>query len=204
LNYKQLEIAFRKLHEKYPNAKLLISSIGPKVDYEPLMKLSEEINTIGLQFSVHETTDEKRNQLIPFKEKITLKQLSEVGEVFLARTGRKPFFNYCAKSDNDSIDDANRLNEIFNPDVFEATISVVCERDETIARANERQRKLAVDFMDKLINLGYSTRIFDPAGQDDTGSGCGQLFHVQKWFKENPDIVRKSVGYGKPIINSPQ
>ena len=203
LNFKELEKAFEVLHEKYPQAKLLISSIGPKIDYEPVMQMCERIPTVGLQFSVHESTDEKRNQLIPFKGKLTLSEISEVGEVFLARTGRKPFFNYCAHEDNSSQEDADRIAELFNPDVFEATISVVCERDESIAAANERQRELASTFMAKLSEHGFSTRMFDPAGQDDIGGGCGQLWFVQDWMKNNPDKAKKSVGFGMEVVHAP-
>ena len=203
LNFKELEKAFEVLHEKYPQARLLISSIGPKIDYEPVMQMAERIPTVGLQFSVHESTDEKRNQLIPFKGKLTLSEISEVGEVFLARTGRKPFFNYCAHEDNSSQEDADRISELFNPDVFEATISVVCERDESIAAANERQRELASTFMAKLSEHGFSTRMFDPAGQDDIGGGCGQLWFVQDWMKNNPDKAKKSVGFGMEVVHAP-
>lgn len=203
LNFKELEKAFEVLHEKYPQARLLISSIGPKIDYEPVMQMTERIPTVGLQFSVHESTDEKRNQLIPFKGKLTLSEISEVGEVFLARTGRKPFFNYCAHEDNSSQEDADRIAELFNPDVFEATISVVCERDESIAAANERQRELASTFMAKLSEHGFSTRMFDPAGQDDIGGGCGQLWFVQDWMKNNPDKAKKSVGFGMEVVHAP-
>lgn len=32
---------------------------------------------------------------------------------------------------------------------------------------------------------GYNVRRFDPAGQDDIGGGCGQLWYVQDWLKEH-------------------
>lgn len=203
LNFKELEKAFNVLHEKYPQAKLLISSIGPRINYEPVMEMAVRIPTVGLQFSVHESTDEKRNELIPFDKKLTLKEISEVGEVFLARTGRKPFFNYCAKEDNSFQEDADRIAELLNPDVFEATISVVCEREESIAAANIRQRELASGFMQKLSEHGFSTRMFDPAGQDDIGGGCGQLWFVQDWMKNNPELAHKSVGFGIDVVHAP-
>lgn len=203
LNFKELEKAFEVLHQKYPQAKLLISSIAPRINYDAIINMAERIPTVGLQFSVHESTDEKRNELIPFKNKLTLSEISEVGEVFLARTGRKPFFNYCAKDDNSSQEDANRIAEFLNPAVFEATISVVCERDESIAMANQRQRELASSFMQKLNEKGFSTRMFDPAGQDDIGGGCGQLWFVQDWMKNNPDKAKKSVGFGLDVIHAP-
>ena len=204
LNFKELEKSFDILHTKYPNARLLISSIGPKINYEPVLQMAERIPTVGLQFSVHESTDERRNELIPFKQKLTLEEISLVGEQFLLRTGRKPFFNYCANVDNSSQEDADRIATLFNPDVFEATISVVCERDESISRANIRQKELADSFRDRLKVKGFNTRVFDPAGQDDIGGGCGQLWYVQNWMKDNQDLINRSVGFGLDIVHSPE
>lgn len=203
LNFRSLEKAFEMLYEKYPRARLLISTIGPNIDYEPVLDMCERIPTIGLQFSIHESTDNARNNLIPFVKKLTLEQIAGVGEFFYARTGRKPFFNYCAHEMNNTEEDADNLYRLFNPMVWEATISVVCERDESIAAANERQRELAARFMDRLNERGYSTRMFDPAGQDDIGGGCGQLWFVQDWMKNNPDKARPSIGNGKHIVHAP-
>lgn len=144
-----------------------------------------------------------QSKLRPFKAKLTLKEISEVGETFLVRTGHKPFFNYCANAHNSSPFDADKIAELFNPDVFEATISVVCERDESISAANQRQRNLASIFMGYLNEHGFSTRMFDPAGQDDIGGGCGQLWFVQEWMKNNPDKAKKSIGFGMESVHTP-
>lgn len=203
LNFKNLEKAFEILYEKYPNAKLLISSIGPTVAYKPVIELSKRIPTIGLQFSVHESTDEKRNKLIPFESKLTLAGIGTVGAMWHKVTGRRPFFNYCVHPENNTQEDVDRLVQNFPPEIWEATISVICERDEHVAAANERQRQLASDFMTKMLIAGYSVRMFDPAGQDDIGGGCGQLWFVQEWMKNNKDKVRKSIGNGMPVIHTP-
>jgi len=203
LNFRELERAFDVLYSKYPHARLLISSIGPRVDYEPVIAMAERIPTVGLQFSVHESTNAARNKLIPFEKKLTLVELSIVGQVFLARTGRKPFFNYCAHEGNSTDLDADTIRKIFNPDVFEATISVVCERNESVAAANIRQRELASGFMQKLMERGFSTRMFDPAGQDDIGGGCGQLWFVQEWMRNNAHLAKKSVGFGMDVVHAP-
>jgi 23S rRNA (adenine2503-C2)-methyltransferase len=204
LNFKNLEKAFEILYEKYPQARLLISTIGPNIDYEAVFAMAERIPTVGLQFSVHEPTDARRNLLIPFDKKLTLSEIANMGTEFLDRTGRKPFFNYCAHENNSSPEDADLIYQKFNPHVWEATISVVCERDESIAAANIRQRELASRFMSYLMEHGYSTRMFDPAGQDDIGGGCGQLWFVQDWMKDNPDKAKKSVGFGKEVIHAPK
>jgi 23S rRNA (adenine2503-C2)-methyltransferase len=203
LNFRNLEKAFDILYAKYPHARLLISTIGPLINYEPVLEMAERIPTVGLQFSIHESTNDKRNKLIPFEKKLTLDQIASVGEEFLRRTGRSPFFNYCAHELNNTEEDAGNIFNLFDPLVWEATISVVCEREESIAAANVRQRELAAEFMSRLAERGYSTRMFDPAGQDDIGGGCGQLWFVQDWMQRNPDKARQSVGFGMPVVHAP-
>lgn len=203
LNKNGLSDALKKLYIMYPKAALLVSSIGPDVDYKWLMELSERIPTIGLQFSVHEATDERRDALIPFKKKLSLMQIAEIGKEWSERTYRKPFFNYCAGDENSSFDDAFKLSVLFDPSVWCATVSVICERNEGLPARSDHQRDLASDFSEKLINLGYDVRVFDPAGQDDIGGGCGQLWFVQQWMKDNPEKSKQSVGFGLPKIHTP-
>jgi 23S rRNA (adenine2503-C2)-methyltransferase len=204
LNKRGVTEACEFLYKKYPNAALLLSSIGPRINYEWLYDLSVRIPTVGLQFSVHKTTDETRNQLIPFKAKLQLSQIAEVGVKWYTTTGRRPFFNYCASDDNSSEDDAIRLVKLFDPKVWEATISVICEVNAGLPSRSEHQRKLATTFSEKMLRHGYNVRVFDPAGQDDIGGGCGQLVFTQKWMKENADKVIPSVGFGKPVVHAPQ
>lgn len=204
LNMKHLDVAIRKLYEKYPKAALLISTIGPDVNYVPLYELSVDVPTVGLQFSVHESTNVARNKLIPFKNKLTLADIASRGNDWSRITGRRPFFNYCAHEGNTSDTDVNRLRRLFKPEQWECTVSVICEREEHVAAANERQRTLAQDFMAKMMNEGYNVRMFDPAGQDDIGGGCGQLWYVQDWMKNNPGLVRPSIGNSLPVIHTPR
>lgn len=204
LNRAGLEPALRELHRLYPKAALLISTSAPDVDYTWVAALSVEIPTIGLQFSVHESTDEARNRLIPFKKKLTLAQIADCGVRWHEATGRQPFFNYCAHENNTSELDVARLADLFNPHVWQATISVVCERDESVAAANERQRALAAAFQSKLMQRGFSTRMFDPAGQDDIGGGCGQLWFVQQWMSEHRKLARPSIGRRLPVFHAPR
>lgn len=204
LNLKELIPAMYRLYAAYPKAALLISTSAPRVDYQDLIFAAMEIPTIGLQFSVHESTDEARNQLIPFPKKLTLKEIAIQGLRFHAATERKPFFNYCAHDKNTSDEDVSRLLDLFDPRVFNATISVICERDESVAAANQRQFDLANNFASKLVTAGYNTRVFNPAGQDDIGGGCGQLWFVQDWMKNHQDLVRPSVGNGLQKVHTPE
>ena len=70
LNYKNLETAIIVLHQKYPNAQLLISTSAPitmRNHFDEFITLSQDIDKVGLQFSVHESLDENRKRLIPSK-----------------------------------------------------------------------------------------------------------------------------------------
>lgn len=203
LNTKHLSDAIRELHRLYPTAALLISTSAPDVDYMPIHELSAEIPTVGLQFSVHESTDEARDKLIPFKAKLCLQEIAYTGEFWKEATGRMPYFNYCAHDGNVSDEDADRLLALFHPETFCATVSVICERDEGMQARNEHQRKLALDFGEKLLARGYDVRVFDPAGQDTIGGGCGQLHFVQKWFSDNQAKVRPTAGAGLEKIHVP-
>lgn len=204
LNLKALIPALETLYKRYPNAALLVSTSAPRVDYSEFMAAARRIPTIGLQFSVHEPTDEARDKLIPFERKLTLAEISLKGEEFYGRTGRRPFFNYCAHDNNTGEWEARAISQIFSPETFNATISVICERDESVAAANQRQFKLANDFSSKLVSYGYNTRVFNPAGQDDIGGGCGQLWFVQDWMKQHPELARPSVGHGLVKIHTPE
>lgn len=205
LNYSALAQALRELHKLYPQARLLISTSAPRnfTAFMELTELSKEIPTIGLQFSVHESSDEARAKLIPTPT-MKLDEIAVVGEKWWKETGRRPFFNYCVHDKNNTSEDVKNLLGYFHPDIWEATLSVVCERDEHVAAANARQRDLTSAFMQKMVDANYSTRMFDPAGQDDIGGGCGQLWYVQDWMKEHPELAKPSKGCGLPKVHTPQ
>jgi 23S rRNA (adenine2503-C2)-methyltransferase len=205
LNYENLKNAIIRLYELYPNARLLISTAAPRAyeNFEKLEELSKQLDTIGLQFSVHESTDENRKKLIPAPT-MTLKEISETGLKWGLATGRSPYFNYCVHPGNDTQEDVDLLEALFDPSVWSATVSVICERDETIHQAHVRQRELTAAFMQKLLLKGFNTRMFDPVGQDDIGGGCGQLFHTQRWMKNHPEHIKKSAGFGREVRHMPQ
>jgi hypothetical protein len=74
------------------------------------------------------------------RSKLTLEQIAREGKIWHEVTGRHPFFNYCAHDGNSSVEDADRLRALFDPQVWNATISVVCERSEGMPATNEHQR----------------------------------------------------------------
>lgn len=195
-NIGAVTTAFEFFHHRYPAARLLVSTSAPSSAkaWDAMMHLAEDIDTVGLQFSVHDSREEERNKLIPMKAKLNLEQIALKGLEFYMRTRRKPFFNYCVTAENGLDSNAHDLRMLFDPRVWEATLSVVCESDESVSDSMKRQLDLTQEFSSKLVSLGYNTRVFDPAGQDDIGGGCGQLWAVQEFARNNPNIMQQSAG----------
>lgn len=187
MNYHNLKLAITELNSMYRNAQLLVSTSAPSICYKYIsdfIDLSKRIDKIGLQFSVHESIDESRKKLIP-TDTCTLRQIAAIGETWASFVGRKPFYNYCVHEGNNSEMDAIRLTKLFNPDIWETTLSVICEKDESVANSIQRQLDIIEEFKKYMINNGASIRVFNPAGQDDIGGGCGQLWYFQQWLKDN-------------------
>ena len=185
LNYSELQGAIEELHSIYPNAQLLVSTSAPKKMgsvFDEFVELSKRISKVGIQFSVHESNDANRRKLI----NTATSQLSEIGtygEKWAIATGRKPFFNYCVHGENSSDENIAELLENFDPNVWECTLSVICEKDCTMQNAIASKLDLITKFSEKMVAAGYSIRVFNPAGQDDIGGGCGQLWYFQEWLK---------------------
>ena len=189
-NYANLKGAIIELNRLYPNAKLLVSTSAPHTligNFNDFIKLSIDIPEVGLQFSVHESSDVTRKKLIPTKT-LTLGEIGELGDRWARETGRSPFFNYCVHTNNNSDDDVTRLKYNFDPAIWCSTISVICEKDESVKASHERQASLTSEFSSKMLIAGYNVRVFNPAGQDDIGGGCGQLWYVQEWARRNKKI----------------
>lgn len=186
LNWNEVQRAIYQLHDLYPSAELLLSTIAPndKDVWDKVIRTSKGIEKIGLQFSVHKSTDAARNVLIPYKDKLTLKEIRDIGIIWWKETGRHPYLNYCIDGTNNTDEDADRLMALFSPVIFNLTFSVVCSANESMKEAGFRELDTVRLFQEQFARQGYNTRIFNPDGQDDIGGGCGQLWYVQKWMKE--------------------
>jgi 23S rRNA (adenine2503-C2)-methyltransferase len=152
-------------------------------NFDKFIALSIRHKQAGIQFSVHESNNEARKRLIPAST-ATLQSIGCLGEKWAESTGRKPFFNYCVHSGNASDENITELLENFNPEIWECTLSVICEKDNSMKNEIEKQIDLIRDFAGRMTNADYSIRIFNPAGQDDIGGGCGQLWYFQQWLNQ--------------------
>lgn len=185
LNWNNVEKATRTLNQKYPKAQLLLSTIGVynQTVLKKIIDISKEIQQLGIQFSIHEYTDTRRNQIMPYPSKMTLNQIADYGKKWHKETGRYPFLNYIVQDNNIGNKAALSLRKVFDPHYFRFTLSVLCESNKDKNPETEKKIKKIQEFSKQLLPLGYNLRIFNPFGQDDIGGGCGQLWFVQQYLK---------------------
>lgn len=217
LNWDNVEQSIRVLNKDYPNADLLISTVGIKdlEVFKSILKISYEIDKIGLQFSLHKINEQKRNKLIPYDNKLSILEIREFGSAWAILTGRNPYLNICIEEDEplayyaskkdlehfyenmsfyiEGKDEMEEIIKLFPGAIFNLTFSVICNPDSTMKDSYNNNIEIIKNVSDLFFSYGYNTRVFDPAGQDDIGGGCGQLWHFQKWFnkknwKEVPDL----------------
>ena len=187
LNIDNVISAIQTLNDYYSNAELLLSTMGikDKSAFSKIIEVSYIINKVGLQFSVHEAFDNKRDTLIPFKNKLNLREIRDFGIQWNKATNRPVYVNYCIGEGNQSVEEMDRLKDLFSPTIFNFTFSVICSADETMKDKGYRELDKINKITESFLDVGYNVRVFDPAGQDDIGGGCGQLFHVQNWMVEH-------------------
>lgn len=187
LNWNEVEKAIELLHKKYSNAQLLLSTVAINDDevFSKIINISKKIDKVGVQFSIHKSNDKDRNELIPFKNKMPLQKIRDAGTIWWKEVGRRPFLNYCIDGTNNTEQDFYNLTNLFSPVIFNFTFSVVCSSDKTMRDASFRNLNVIKAFQHNFFEKGYNVRTFDPAGQDDIGGGCGQLWYVQDWLKKH-------------------
>lgn len=188
LNWEQVKESIILLNKWYPKAQLLLSTMGVKDDkvFLDMVDIATKINKVGLQFSLHNSIDVERHKLIPFNNKYTIREIRDRGLLFYKETGRKPYINYCVTEENDSQKHIDRMLDLFPPMVFCFTFSVICNADRNNKQDQTDYKGLkAIEQI--FIENGYDVRIFDPAGKDDIGGGCGQLWFVQEWLKKKQE-----------------
>lgn len=114
LNIEAVKKAVEIVDKKYPKTHHYISTIGIKNSDFTWIK-----DNITLQISVHSLKNEKRNWLIPFKNKMTLEELGKVR----TQSNLKTTVNMTLVDESDF--DINELKRLFDKDNFFIKLSPI-------------------------------------------------------------------------------
>jgi len=114
LNIENVKKAIQKISQFYPNAHHYVSTIGLKdADFSWIK------DNITLQLSLHSLNDEKRNWLIPYKNKLTIEELGQVR----TESNLKTSINLTLVDENDF--DIDKIKEFFDKDKFLIKLSPI-------------------------------------------------------------------------------
>ena len=136
-------------------------------------KVSSEIGCL-LAISLHGTTDEVRNKLVPINKKWNINELISTLKNYpkLSNTERITFEYVMLRKVNDSIDDAKRLVKLINN--IPAKINLIPFNPWPGSQYQTSEPEKVKIFANFVRKAGYSSPIRKPRGVDIMAA-CGQL-----------------------------
>jgi 23S rRNA (adenine2503-C2)-methyltransferase len=124
-----------------------------------------------LFISLHATTNEIRNQLVPVNAKYPIEQLIKASNHFFKNKGTKVTATYILFDRvNDTDSDLTRLANLLDPEIYTVQLSVW----NTISDVHLRPSGRMEYFEARLRDMGYDVFVLNSKGKDIEG-GCGQL-----------------------------
>jgi len=114
LNIDNVKMAIQKINELYPNVHHYVSTIGIKNSDFSFIK-----DNITLQLSLHSMKEDRRDNLIPFKAKLSIEELGKIR----TRSHLKTTLNCTLVDETDW--DAEVLCKYFDKDYFFIKLSPI-------------------------------------------------------------------------------
>jgi 23S rRNA (adenine2503-C2)-methyltransferase len=170
LNYEQVIAAAACLRAQGLAEIVSVSTSGIVPGIKALARVVH--NSVNrLYISLHATTDELRNQLVPMNKKYPLTQILAAARDYAHRTRTKVTATYLLFADvNDTDEDLQRLLALLDPEQFIVQLSVWNYVEGMHFVPSPRMNL----FYETLIQHGYEVFIQRSKGSDIDG-GCGQL-----------------------------
>ncbi len=182
-NYENLLRFIRILSEEHglniSQRNITVSTCGivPRI-----RELAEEDLSITLALSLHASTQEKREELMPIARKYGLSEVLEACAFYFERTGRRLTFEYSLVGGvNDSPEDAVRLAALAKP--VHSHINLIPVNPVTERSFVQPDKKVIGNFKKELEKYGINVTIRREMGRDIDGA-CGQL--RRRYLEESP------------------
>ena len=156
------------LHISQRNLTVSTCGIVPRI-----RQLADEKLQITLALSLHASTQEKREQIMPVAKAYDLTQVLDACKYYFKQTGRRISFEYSLiEGVNDSAEDVRNLASLLrgmNCHVNLIPVNPIKERD-----FSQPDTKAVREFQNKLEKCGINVTIRREMGRDIDGA-CGQL-----------------------------
>lgn len=173
LNYDNVLKSVRILiHEKTKNVgirRITISTVGIP---EKILKLSDEGLDLNLAISLHASTNEKRDQIIPMNKRYSIEEVLHAARIYQEKSDRRVTIEYILiREFNDFDEDARRLAKLLKGmKVFVNLIPI-----NPVVSNMERPTQWKINrFKEILLESGVEAEIRYEKGAD-IEAACGQL-----------------------------
>ncbi|MDE6399159.1 MAG: 23S rRNA (adenine(2503)-C(2))-methyltransferase RlmN [Clostridiales bacterium] len=140
---------------------------------ENVRRLADEGYGVTLSLSLHATTDESRQELMPIAKKYGLRDVIEAMQYYFQKTGRRVIYEYAlVKEKNMNFFDAKRLRDLTRG--YPCHVNLIrlnYVKEKGLQGCSEEE---AARFLQKLTDMGVSATLRRSFG-NDVGGACGQL-----------------------------
>lgn len=181
LNWNAVEHVILQANLLYPKAEMLISTVGIK-DEEVLnriIRVSRAIPGMMLQLSVQDVFEEGRDEFIPYKNKLSVREIRNFGTLWNNNTGKTVMLDYSVSAESITNNRLERLLDLFDPHNFQFNFSATFEnRDGKIVNGTKEEVELVTKFFRE---RGYEVTNDGPTEKDDA-RGAGHSEYVQDWM----------------------
>lgn len=175
------DVVFVMLERDYS---FFISTIGIRNQdiLDDFIYLGKRYPKFGVQFSLHKCSDEGRLKLFRNKSLsyLDISHMIQFANDFFSCTGSLVYFNYIATG-KETVEELEWLaNYLIG---CHLTCSVKC----STKQGEKADPQVAIELARAVYDMSeflVDVSVFDPAGQDTIGGGCGQLLYVQEKLKE--------------------
>lgn len=183
-NYKEVKQAIEVLADEnglaFPMRKIVLSTSGV---VPGIKKISTELPQLPLAISLHATTDELRNELVPINKMFNLDTLFTcLRSLENIKTSRPLTFEYVMLKDvNDSVQDAKRLLELIKD--LPCSVNLIAFNPWEGSGFECSPKNRIIEFSEFLYGKGMRAPIRWSKGKDISGA-CGQLRSTSKLKQE--------------------
>jgi 23S rRNA (adenine2503-C2)-methyltransferase len=154
-----------------------------------ILALARKYPHFGLQFSLHETDEVARKQLLGnYPNLLTLGQVKHLADSFQRAGDNQAYFNYICKG-GETPEQAEAVTRIVGK--HHLTCSVLCDTAAFAKAAQEPALRFG-EMCSVCPDWSHDWSVFDPAGQDTIGGGCGQLLFVQEFLAGKRSLSAKA------------
>lgn len=139
----------------------------------PMIRQLTDSAISTLSVSLHATTNELRNQLVPINRKYPIEEVVSAATFYREKTGHQVIMNYLLFDGlNDLDEDVSRLAKLLDPTLFSIKLKDWNAVSDTGLRSSAPERYRY--FHERLGEYGFNATICISRG-GDIGGGCGQL-----------------------------